>query len=80
MLTGDDRIAADRMWRSEDTRRQFEQETGYSEIDWSYERRFRQWAEDRIVRQERCPYAKLSGPGGGCSYPDCGTDCQGRLT
>ena len=78
MLTGERRIEADRMWRSETWRSRFERETGWSEIDWNYERRFIEWAEHTLARQERCPYANLSGPGGGCSYPDCGRDCPGR--
>lgn len=49
MLTGDNRIKADRMWRSPDARREFETETGERDaMTESYQTRFLEWAERKL--------------------------------
>jgi hypothetical protein len=50
MLIGQDRIAADRMWRDAAQRKIFEAETGLTEPGTEeYETRFREWAAARIA-------------------------------
>lgn len=79
MLSVENRIAADRMWRDPAMRALFEREVSLSSGDDGYDARFIEWAEDVIVRRERCPHSGLSGPGGGCNYPKCIATCHGRL-
>lgn len=74
-LEGQERIAADRMWRDVDQRKAFERATGLTdEHSGEYHDEFREWA----AAQLRCPYARVSGPGGKCTYPKCGLGCLGR--
>lgn len=47
LLRGDNRIKADRLWRSPEARRNFEMETGFSPDSWNteeYQSKFRDWA------------------------------------
>lgn len=49
IIQGQDRIEADRMWRSPTLRREFETETGLSdEMSEAYQVGFIQWAKRRI--------------------------------
>lgn len=50
VLTGTDRILADRMWRDPATRKDFETQTGWTdERDGNYHVAFRLWAAERLV-------------------------------
>lgn len=74
---GDERIAADRMWRDAAQRKEFEAATGLTNsASEEYDTEFIDWALTKL----RCPYANVSGPGGKCTYPKCRSSCLGRAT
>jgi hypothetical protein len=75
MLTVEERVVADRMWRDVEFRKAFERDTGLTDDSGEpYHSEFVAWATAKL----RCPYADLSGPGGGCRYPKCRETCLGR--